>query len=59
MFKVDNKTSERHQCYCSGVFIVDLEHMSNLFLMFLMSTSNKYMVAGLSVMGATALNEVN
>ena len=53
------KTSEWHQCSCSGVFMVDLEHMSNLFLMFLLSTSNKYMVAGLNVMGATVLNEVN
>ena len=59
MFKVDNKTSERHQCYCSGVFIVDLEHMSNLFLMFLLLTLNKYMLASLSVIGTTVLNEVN
>ena len=56
MFKVNNrntrksceicseltiKTPERRQGRRSGVFIVNLEHMSHLFLVFLLFTLNK------------------
>ena len=32
---------------CSGVFIVNFKHISHLFLMFLLLTLDKYMLAGL------------
>ena len=35
------KTPERRQCRCSGVFIVNFEHISHLFLVFLLLTLNK------------------
>ena len=55
MFKVNNrntrtrceicskfriKTPERHQEVCSGVFIVYFEHISHLFLVFLLLNEN-------------------
>ena len=36
MFKVKIKTPERRQCGCSGIFIVDFEHISQLILVFLL-----------------------
>ena len=38
MFKVNNKEAERHQYRCSGAFIVNFEHISNLILVFLLLT---------------------
>ena len=32
---------------CSGVFIVNFKHISHLFLVFLLLTLDKYMLAGL------------
>ena len=43
------KISERRQCLRSGVFNVNLEHISHLFLVFLMLNLNKKMLAGWSV----------
>ena len=40
------KTQEPRQCP-SGIFIVNFEHISHLFLEFLLLTSNKQMLAGL------------
>ena len=40
------KTIERRHGRHSGVFIVDFEHISNLFLVFLLLTLNKKMLAG-------------
>ena len=39
--KLTTKTPERRQCYRSGVFIVNSEHISHLFLVFLLLTLNK------------------
>ena len=47
MFKVSNKTQERRQWRCSGVFIVNFEHISYLFLMLARFRMNKLMLAGL------------
>ena len=39
MFKINNKkTPERRQWHGSAVFIVDFEHISPLFLVFLLLT---------------------
>ena len=44
--KLTIKTPERRQWRRSGVFAVNFEHISNLFLVFLLLTLNKYMLAG-------------
>ena len=44
MFKVNNKNTRRRR---SGVFIVNFEQMSHLFLVFLLLTMNKYMLVKL------------
>ena len=44
MFKVNNKTPERGH-YRSDVFIVNFEYISHFFLVFLLLTLNKYMLA--------------
>ena len=36
--KLTIKTPERHQRHCSGVFIVNFEHISHLFLVLLLLT---------------------
>ena len=41
------ETSEWLQWRLSGIFIVNFEHMSDLFLVFLLLTSNKQMLDGL------------
>ena len=41
------KTQERHQSSNSGNFIVNLERISHLFLVFLLLNLNKYMLAGI------------
>ena len=41
MLKLTIKTPERHQRRRSGVFIVNFEHISHLFLVFLLLTLNK------------------
>ena len=45
--KLTIKTPERRQWRHSGVFIVNFEHISPLFLVFLLLTLNKRMLAGL------------
>ena len=42
------KTAERRQWRHSNVFIVNFEHISSFFLMFLLTILNKYMLAGWS-----------
>ena len=44
--KLTIKTLEWRHWRRSGVFIVNFEHISHLFLMFLLLTSKKYMSAG-------------
>ena len=38
--KLTIKTPEQRQWHCSGVFPVDLEHISHLVLVFILSTLN-------------------
>ena len=42
MFKVDNKANWRR----SGVFIFDFEHISHFFLVFLLLTLSRSLLAG-------------
>ena len=42
MFKVNMKTPERRQRRRSGVFIVNSEHISLIFVAFLLLTLNRY-----------------
>ena len=44
--KLTIKTPERRHWRRSGVFIVNFEHISHLFLVFSLLTLNKYMLAG-------------
>ena len=44
MFKVDNKNTRKRR---SGVFIVNFEQISHLFLVFLLLPMNKYMLVEL------------
>ena len=44
--KLTTKTPEQRQWYCSGVFTINLEHISHLFLLFLLLTFNKWMSTG-------------
>ena len=53
LFKVNNRNSRKRCEICSkltiktpGVFIVNFKHISHLFLLFLLLTLNKYMLAG-------------
>ena len=39
--KLTIKTPERRHCRCSGVFIVNFEHISHLALVFLLLTLNR------------------
>ena len=41
MFKINNKAPEWRYCRRSGVFIVNLEHISHLFLVFLLLTLSR------------------
>ena len=41
MFTVNNKTLERRQGRCFGVFIVNFEHIAHLFVVFLLLILNK------------------
>ena len=41
MFKVDNKNNNERQWSRVGVFIANFEHISHLFLVFLLLTLNK------------------
>ena len=46
MFKINNKkTPERRHCRRSRVFIVNFKHISHLFLVFLLLTLNRLMLA--------------
>ena len=49
MFKVNNKSTRRRQWRRSGGFIVNFEHISHFFLVFLLLTFNKYKLAEFSV----------
>ena len=44
--KLTTKTPERHQWRYSTVFIINFEHISSLFLVFLLLTLNKHLLAG-------------
>ena len=44
--KLTIKISEWRHWRCSDVFIVNFEHISNFFEVFLLSTLNKYMLVG-------------
>ena len=46
MLKVNKKTPERRHSRRFGVSIVNFQHISHLFLMFLLLTLNKSMWAG-------------
>ena len=46
--KLTLETPEQYHWRHSGVFIVNFEHISHLFLMFLLLTLNKLMLPGLS-----------
>ena len=48
MFKVNNKNTRRRR---SGVFFVNFEHISHLFLVFLFLTLQKQMLVGKGVKG--------
>ena len=50
------KTPERRQWRRSGVFIVNFGHISHLFLVFLLLTLNKQMLAGLFIETAEKRN---
>ena len=41
------KTPERRHRHCCGLFIVNFEHISHFFLVFLLFTLNTYMLTGL------------
>ena len=41
MFKVNNENTRTTTGRCSGVFIVNFEHISYLFLVFLLVTLNE------------------
>ena len=45
MFKVNNKDTKRRQWRRSGVFIVNVEHISYLVLVFLLLTLNMQLPA--------------
>ena len=45
MFKVDNKDTKMKQKHHSGVFIVNVEHISHLALVFLLWTLNMQFTA--------------
>ena len=45
--KLTLKTPEWRQWHRSGVFIINFEHLSHLFLVFLLLTLNKQMLAGM------------
>ena len=44
--KLTIKTPERHHWRCSGVFIINFEHISHLVLVFLFLTLSRYMPIG-------------
>ena len=47
MFKGNYKNTRKRHWRRSGVFIVNFEHISDLFLVFLLLTLNKQMLASL------------
>ena len=49
MFKVYNKNTGTTSIRRSGVFIVNFEHISHLFLVFLLLILNKSILAGLNL----------
>ena len=46
MFKASNKDIERRQWHFSAVFIVYFEQIAHFFLVFLLLTLNRYVLAG-------------
>ena len=48
-WKLTIKTTERRQWRCSGVFIVNLKYILHLFVMFLLLTLNKQILAEYNV----------
>ena len=55
MFKLNNKNTRATSRF--GVFIANFEHISQLFLMFLLLTLNKQMVARMSEPGTCLVLE--
>ena len=47
MFKVDNKDTRTMSGYCSGIFVINFERISHIFLGFLLLTLNRKMFAEL------------
>ena len=54
--KLTVKTSERRHLHYSGVFLVNLEHMSHLFLVFLLLTLHKKMLPGMVYKSVLEIN---
>ena len=54
--KLTVKTSERRHLHHSGVFLVNLEHMSHLFLVFLLLTLHKKMLPGMVYKSVLEIN---
>ena len=50
MFKLTIKTLDRRHWRCSAVFIVNFEHFSYLFLVFLLLTLDTYMLTGKEIL---------
>ena len=57
--KLAINTPERRQGFCSGVFIVNFEHISHLFLVFLFLTLNREMFAWVLVFEKNIANLLN
>ena len=49
MFKVDNNGADVNDIFCDSVFIVNFEHISHLFLVFLLLTFSNWLCAGSSI----------
>ena len=49
MFKVDNNGADVNDIFCDSVFIVNFEHISHLFLVFLLLTFSIWLCAGSSI----------
>ena len=46
LFKVSNKETKLRQWRCSGVFIINFEHVSHIILLFSLLSSNKFITEG-------------
>ena len=46
LFKVSNKETKLRQWRCSGVFIINFEHVSHIILLFSLLSLNKFITGG-------------